>query len=106
MKTLLLESDPVKARSWAMRFEGPCDDCDLARSPAQARLMLIGGHYDRLCLRLETLNGRGAALLTVARAMNANCEIVDLSSKTCRPVSGPSRGGVLRQDSAVDVVSL
>lgn len=96
MKTLVLENDPVRARAWLARFGGSGHICHLARSPAQARLMLIGVRYDRLCLRLKGQGGARHALLSVARATNPDCEIVDLARKTRRPVSGPSSGAVLR----------
>ncbi|MBF9034487.1 hypothetical protein HKCCE2091_09570 [Rhodobacterales bacterium HKCCE2091] len=98
MKTLILEPDPARARAWIARYGGDEGRCDLARSPAQARLMLIGQSYDRFCLRFGTLMGASHSLLSVARATNPECEIVDLASKTRRPVSGPSLGAVLRQE--------
>ncbi|MBF9031853.1 hypothetical protein HKCCE3408_15750 [Rhodobacterales bacterium HKCCE3408] len=100
MKTLILEEDPSRARAWMTRFGGPRGRCDLARSPAQARLMLINAQYDRLCLRFGSQGGASHALLSVARATNPDCEIVDLASKTRRPVSGPSRGAVLRHEAS------
>ncbi len=89
MRTLILEPDPLRARNWALHFGSACDRCDLARSTAQARLMLIGASYDRLCLRLGENAGASYALLSVARATNPDCEIVDLGSKSVRLATGP-----------------
>lgn len=97
MKTLILEEDPVRARSWVATYGGADQCCHHAQSAAQARLMLIAARYDRLCLRLSEQGGATHALLSVARAVNPDCEIVDLASKTRRPVSGPSLGAVLRE---------
>ncbi|MEM9756596.1 MAG: hypothetical protein AAF914_11415 [Pseudomonadota bacterium] len=92
MKTLILEPDPLRARTLVHDFGGACDRCDTARSPAQARLMLIATTYDRLCLRMGEQGGAAHALLSVARATNPACEIVDLASRSRRPVSGPADG--------------
>ena len=97
MKTLILEPDPLRAQTWVAQFGGPDAVCHLARSPAQARLMLIGAVYDRLCLRLGELDGQSHAILGVARACNPECEIVDLVRQTQRPVSGPSILAVMRE---------
>jgi len=89
MKTLIVETDALRARNWAMHFGSACDVCDIARSTGQARLMLIAGNYDRLCVRLGAQSGASYALLSVARATNPNCEIVDLSSQSVRLATGP-----------------
>lgn len=89
MKTLIVEPDPMRARNWSLHFGSACDRCDIARSTAQARLMLIGSSYDRLCLRLGANAGASYALLSVARAMNPDCEIVDLKSRSVRLATGP-----------------
>ena len=89
MKTLILESDPLRARAWISHYGNAVGAVHLARTSAQARLMLIGGSYDRLCLRLKEQGGGSHALLSVARAMNPDCEIVDLTSQRRRTVSGP-----------------
>lgn len=92
MKTLILEPDPMRARTWTALYGGAMDVVHLARTAAQARLMLIGGRYDRLCLRMGGQAGGSHALLSVARAMNPDCEIVDLASQRRRKVTGPIRG--------------
>ena len=89
MRTLILEPDPLRARHWTLHFGSPCDRCDVARSSAQARLMLIGATYDRLCLRLGDNTGTSYALLSVARATSPDCEIVDLGSLNTRLATGP-----------------
>lgn len=89
MRTLILEPDPLRARNWAMHFGSACDQCDVARTTAQARLMLIGASYDRLCLQLDQATGASYALLSVARATNPDCEIVDLTSNSVRLATGP-----------------
>lgn len=89
MKTLILEPDALKARGWTARYGGAKDTVHVARTVAQARLMLIGCAYDRLCLRMGGQNGTTHALLSVARAMNPDCEIVDLTSQRRRRVTGP-----------------
>ncbi|QBY01133.1 hypothetical protein E2K80_10690 [Rhodophyticola sp. CCM32] len=92
MKTLILEPDAARARGWVARYGTDDDTCHVAISAAQTRLMLIASCYDRLGLRLGHLGGQSHAILSVARACNPECEIVDLSRKTRRPVSGPSLG--------------
>ena len=92
MKTLVLEPDPVRARAWVARYGVAHNSCDVAQSPGQARLMLIAETYDRLCLRPGQLEGQSHAILSVARACNPECEVVDLNRKTRRPISGPSLG--------------
>lgn len=87
MKTLILEADPLRARNWVLHFGGPCDRCDVARSRAQARLMLLGASYDRLCLILN--EHASNAILSVARATNPGLEIVDLGSLRTRLATGP-----------------
>ncbi|MEM9319199.1 MAG: hypothetical protein AAGA70_09355 [Pseudomonadota bacterium] len=89
MKTLVLEPDPMRARHWVLQFGGSCDRCDVARSTAQARLMLIGASYDRICLRLGAMSGASFALLAVARATSPLCEVVDLGSLRSRLATGP-----------------
>ncbi|MBO6602650.1 MULTISPECIES: hypothetical protein [Rhodophyticola] len=99
MKTLVLEPDVTRARAWVARYAAGADNtCHVAISAAQARLMLIGTCYDRLCLRLGHLGGQSHAILAVARACNPECEIVDLARMTRRSVSGPSMGEVLRAE--------
>lgn len=88
MKTLVLEPDIMRARGWVALYGGASDVVHVARSAAQARLMLIGGCYDRLCLRLRAQGGASFALLAVARAMNPECEIVDLASQRRRRANG------------------
>ena len=88
-KTLILEPDPMRARQWALHFGGPQNECDTARSSAQARLMLISGLYDRLCMTVDETERASYALLSVARAINPDCEIVDLASLSSRSASGP-----------------
>ncbi|MEM8881656.1 MAG: hypothetical protein AAGC82_13770 [Pseudomonadota bacterium] len=89
MTTLILEPDPLQARHWLMHFGAACTRCDVARSTAQARLMLIATSYDRLCLRMGDMGGASYALLSVARATNPDCEIVDLNSLRSRRATGP-----------------
>ncbi|MEQ8366747.1 MAG: hypothetical protein RIB61_08570 [Roseicyclus sp.] len=89
MKTLILEPDSMRARAWVALYGNAVDDVHVARSAAQARLMLISGSYDRLCLRMDQHDGSGFALLSVARSVNAECEIVDLTSRRVRTASGP-----------------
>ncbi len=97
MKTLILDPNRLRARAWEDRFGDASDTCHLAQSPGQARLMLIATRYDRLCLPLGELGGVSHAILSVARACNPDCEIVDLARKTRRSVSGPSHGAVMRE---------
>ncbi|NKX43837.1 hypothetical protein [Roseicyclus persicicus] len=85
MKTLVLEPDPMRAQSWVALYGGVMGEVHVARSPAQARLMLAGGSYDRLCLAAE---GASLALLSVVRAVNPGCEIVDLGTRRARPANG------------------
>ncbi len=88
MKTLIVEADLMRARSWTALYAGAKETVHVARTPAQARLMLIGGVYDRLCLRMGAQGGASHALLAVARATNPDCEFVDLASMRVRGVSG------------------
>jgi len=92
MKTLILEPDAMRARGWVAMFGTAEDLVHVARSAAQARLMLIGGRYDRLCLRMGRQGGASYALLGVARAMNPDCEVVDLASMRSRLATGPLIG--------------
>lgn len=89
MKTLVLEADPMRARGWTALYGGAGQVVHVARSAAQVRLMLIGGNYDRLCLRMRAQGGASYALLAVARAVNPDCEIVDLASLRSRRATGP-----------------
>ncbi|MBF9059671.1 hypothetical protein HKCCSP123_10810 [Rhodobacterales bacterium HKCCSP123] len=89
MKTLVLEPDPVRARGWMSLYGGAKDVVYVARSTAQARLMLIAGCYDRLCFTMGAQRGAGYALLSVARAMNPECEVIDLASQRVRRATGP-----------------
>ncbi|MEM7723646.1 MAG: hypothetical protein AAF376_14935 [Pseudomonadota bacterium] len=88
MKTLVLEPDPVRARALVAIYGSTTDIVHVARSAAQTRLMLMSGCYDRVCLRFGSLNGARFSLLSVARAMNPDCEIVDLTSRKRRNISG------------------
>jgi hypothetical protein len=87
MKTLIYEPDPGRARGH-MASMGDSTDIDVARSLAQARLMLLNDRYDRLVLKRGS--GAARALLGAARASNPDCVMVDLRSMRARPVSGPS----------------
>lgn len=89
MKTLVLEPDPMRARGWTALYGEAAGVVHVARSPAQARLMLISGGYDRLCLRMQAQGGASHALLSVAHAVNPECEIVDLASQRSRRADGP-----------------
>jgi hypothetical protein len=102
MKTLVLEPDAMRARGWTALYGGASDVVHVARSAAQARLMLIGGCYDRLCLRMHAQGGASFALLAVARAVNPECEIVDLASQRRRLANGPSTDA---DDSAAGVTA-
>lgn len=88
MKTLIYEPDPGRARLQCALMGGDGRDVEIARSLAQARIMLLNGHYDRIALRRGA--GAARALLGVARASNPDCVMVDLRSMRSRPVSGPS----------------
>lgn len=88
MKTLVLEQDPVRARALVALYGSATDTVHVARSAGQTRLMLMSGRYDRVCLRFGALNGARFSLLSVARAMNPDCEIVDLTSSKGRHISG------------------
>lgn len=90
MRTLIYEPDAGRARVHAVLIGGDANEIDVARSLAQARLMLLNGHYDRLALRRG--NGAARALLGAARASNPACLMIDLRSMRARPVSGPSYG--------------
>ncbi|KPQ17687.1 MAG: hypothetical protein HLUCCO18_04135 [Rhodobacteraceae bacterium HLUCCO18] len=89
MKTLIYEPDPGRARGHVALFGGDADRVDIARSIAEARLMLLNDRYDRLALRRGA--GAARALLGVARATSPDCVMVDLGSMRARPVSGPGR---------------
>jgi hypothetical protein len=56
MKTLIFEPDPGRARGHVALFGDDPAHVDVARSLAQARLMLVNNRYDRLAL---TRGGRG-----------------------------------------------
>lgn len=88
MKTLIFEPDPGRASGHVALLDDGLSEIDVAKSVAQARLMLLNGRYDRLALR----RGQGAAkaLLGIARATSPACVMVDLGSMRSRPVSGPS----------------
>ena len=89
MKTLILEPDTMRARSWMAQYGAAEDVVHVAKSAAQARLMLLAGSYDRLCLQMGNQGGASYALLSVARAINPDCEIVDLTSHRARRATGP-----------------
>lgn len=78
MKTLVLEDDPTRARSWVAMFGAADGVVHVAQTTSQARLMLRAGCYDRLCLPLRPKSGDSFALLAVAEAINPDCEIFDL----------------------------
>ena len=88
MKTLISEPDPGRVPGHVALLDDSRDQIEVAKSVAQARLMLLNGRYDRLALR----RGQGAAkaLLGIARATSPSCVMVDLGSMRSRPVSGPS----------------
>lgn len=88
LKTLILDTDQRRARMTADQLGLGMEEAFVARSPAQARLMLITGFYDRLALRRGELNGASLSLIGVARAVNPDCEILDLISMKHRPASG------------------
>lgn len=89
MKTLIYEPNAGRVRDHVALIAADATEIDVARSLAQARLMLLQGRYDRLAL----MRGKGAAraLLGAARAANPDCVMVDLRSMRSRTVSGPSR---------------
>jgi hypothetical protein len=89
MKTLIYEPDPGRARGHVALLGGDVDHVDIARSIAEARLMLLNTRYDRLALRRGA--GAARALLGVARATSPDCVMVDLASMRARPVSGPGK---------------
>lgn len=88
MKTLIFEPDPGRLPGHITLLGDDTGPADVAKSVAQARLMLLNGRYDRLALR----RGQGAAnaLLGIARVTSPDCLLVDLASMRSRPVSGPS----------------
>ncbi len=92
MKTLILEDNAMRAQTWTAMFAGPASVVDVARTVAQARLMMLAEAYDRLGLHMSNLGGARHTLLAVARATNPDCEIVDLTSMRVRGVSGPFDG--------------
>lgn len=85
MRTLIVEPDALRARNWALHFGNLCDHCDTAQSTGQARVMLVGEPYDRVCLHLRD----AGTLLSVIRAVNPDCEVVDLGSRRVRLATGP-----------------
>ncbi|MDG4647707.1 hypothetical protein P6F26_04570 [Roseibacterium sp. SDUM158017] len=87
MKTLIYEPDASRARIHAVLMAGDGGNVEVARSLAQARLMLLNGRYDRLALQRG--GGAARALLGAARASNPDCVMLDLRSMRSRPVSGP-----------------
>ncbi len=95
MKTLIYEPDPGRARGHVDLFGNDTARVDVARSLAQARLMLVNNRYDRLALTRGT--GAAKALLGLARATSPDCVMVDLGSMRTRPVSGPSDDSELSQ---------
>lgn len=95
MKTLIYEPDPGRARGHVDLFGNDPARVDVARSLAQARLMLVNNRYDRLALTRGT--GAAKALLGLARATSPDCVMVDLGSMRTRPVSGPSDDSELSQ---------
>jgi hypothetical protein len=88
MKTLIYEPNAGRVRDHVALVAADATGIDVARSLAQARLMLLNDRYDRLAL----MRGKGAAraLLGAARASNPDCVMVDLRSMRSRTVSGPS----------------
>jgi hypothetical protein len=94
MKTLIYEPDPGRARGHA-RVRWRSAHVDVARSLAEARLMLLNNRYDRLALTRGS--GAAKALLGVARATSPDCVMVDLASMRARPVSGPGEETSLSQ---------
>lgn len=86
-QTLILEPNPMRARHWAAFFGSALGHSDLARSRAEARVLLLSDRYDRLCIYLS--DPTAAELMTVARVRNPDCEVVDLESLTVRLASGP-----------------
>ncbi|MCU4652860.1 hypothetical protein N8I71_08455 [Roseibacterium sp. SDUM158016] len=92
MKTLIYEPDASRARGHAALLAEDASDIEVARSLAQARLMLLNDRYDRLALRRGA--GAARALLGAARASNPDCVMVDLGSMRARPVSGPAVAAV------------
>lgn len=88
MKTLVFEPDPGRVSGHIAVLDDGRSEIDVAKSVAQARLMLLNGRFDRLALR----RGQGAAraLLGIARATSPACIMVDLGTMRSRPVSGPS----------------
>jgi hypothetical protein len=99
MKTLIYEPDPGRARIHAATMGDA--EADIARTLAQARLMLLNGRYDRLALKRGA--GAARALLGAARASNPACIMVDLRSMRARSVSGPSLDAV-PEPAAVDAL--
>jgi hypothetical protein len=95
MKTLIFEPDPGRARGHVALFGDDPAHVDVARSLAQARLMLVNTRYDRLALTRGT--GAAKALLGLARATSPDCVMVDLGSMRARPVSGPGEDAELIQ---------
>ena len=91
MKTLIVEDKPMRAQSWIALFSGPSDVVHVAHTIGQARLMMLATCYDRLCLRRGAQQGGSYALLSVARATNPDCEIVDLASVQLRGAALPNR---------------
>jgi hypothetical protein len=87
MKTLIFEPDPGRARGHVALFGDDPDGVDVARSLAEARLLLLNNRYDRLALTRGL--GAAKALLGIARATSPDCVMVDLGSMRTRPVSGP-----------------
>jgi hypothetical protein len=95
MKTLIYEPDPGRARGHAALFGDDPAHVDVARSLAQARLMLLNNRYDRLALTRGS--GAAKALLGLARATSPDCVMVDLGSMRTRPGLGPRRRQPLSQ---------
>lgn len=87
MKTLIYEPDPGRARGHMAVLSTKAADVHVARSLAEARVMLVNGRYDRLALTRGS--GAARALLGLARATSPDCVMVDLASMRSRPVSGP-----------------
>jgi len=95
MKTLIYEPDLGRARGHVVLLGTDPDAVDVARSLAQARLMLVNNRYDRLALTRGS--GAARALLGLARATSPDCVMVDLGSMRARPVSGPGEGDLVSQ---------
>jgi len=89
MRTLIVETNPLRAQSYVAQFGGTASRCDLARTPAQARLMVMSIRYDRVCFCMDAVDGSSHALLAVIRAVNPDCEVIDIVGRVRRRATGP-----------------